>query len=646
MTVVEEALDAAVADRNQYVALVGPSGAGKSKAAGDVASTAQARGLRPVRVAPPSGAVDAGAAAVASVVSQLNGRLQPSQGWRGALETAEKCLGGDPNIVVICDEPARWDRGGEHFASRAREAAELLTGAAAHWPTVGLERAGVAASNVFYLARAGVAELLDGERWGDFADPAKRVASRDLAPAFTTPLAQRLAVAIDAWAPDAVLPSTTGDLAETLADLLARSRRGRHLWVYWQRLALARIELPAHIRTELGDGRLDAFARETASLVFFDGNGRLHDELRRVAEERPLDPALGEATAAEVHRLLFTYHEARTRELSEARSPGASRHAAEAQYHAAELGDSERLDLISFELSDQLNALGTRLSRRRGDHETAAQLFLRAVTANDQDAYSQHGRARSLDVLGHGPQETEERYRRALELEPDVPQWHADSITYLLSLGRVDDARLAWSTAESSAFDSQLDAGGFDVLHLRVATHLIALSELDFAAYVLDAVPAFAQDAEFRRLSELLAGRASAEDKGGFVPAPRSGRPWWQEPPQVLTARDSDGRTLTTWGAGRVASVDEGGARLHLAEVRSPKEDPVPVVATVSPDVWQKRCLDSVDFSELKPGRFVELGRYRGPKEDDAVTAIRLLPFARLPEPRHLPLPASRWRER
>lgn len=642
MTVVEEALDAALDGSGQLVALVGPSGVGKTASASELAAAAGERGVTAVRVAPPAGGLDTGAAAIASVVSQLGGRLQAEEGWRGALETTARCLDEKPDVLLICDEPSRWDNSGGHFAARARDVADLLLGPSARWPAVTMERVSMKARRVIELPRPGVAELLDEPRWQGFDDAARRVASRDVALALDTPLAQHLAVAIEAWSPDAVLPASIAKLAEMLAAVLASSRAGRRLWVFWQRLALSRVDLPVGVRAALGEDRLDLLGRETAALVLSDGVGRLHDELRRVAEERPLDPELGEATAADVHRLLFAFHEQRTREISEAGGSGPGLHAAEAQHHAAELGDGELLDLIGFELVDQLNALGTRSSGRRADHETAAQLFLRGLTADEDDAYAQHGRGRALDLLGQKPRETELRYRQALDLESDVPRWHADYVTFLLSLGRVDDARLAWSAAESATFDARLDTSGHDELHIRVATHLIALAELDFAEYILAAVPSFAQDSEYRRLRELLRGRSAADQEGAFVPAPRSGRRWWEEPPHALPPRDAEGRALSTWAAGRVDSVDEEGAHVHLMEIRAATEPPVPLSATIGPDVWRRRCLDSDDVSEVSPGRFVELGRYRG-EGGAAVSVIRLLASTRLAEPRHMPLPASRW---
>ncbi len=156
MTIVDEALDAALEDPDGLVALVGPSGVGKSHAALRLAAAARERGLTAIRVAPPAGGLDAGAAAMASVVSQLGGRLQADQGWRGALETAARRLQQRSNVLVVCDEPSRWDNGGRHFAARARDAAELLVGPSASWPAVTVERATTAADRVIELPRPGV----------------------------------------------------------------------------------------------------------------------------------------------------------------------------------------------------------------------------------------------------------------------------------------------------------------------------------------------------------------------------------------------------------------------------------------------------------------------------------------------------------
>jgi tetratricopeptide (TPR) repeat protein len=602
----------------------------------------RASGLKPVIVSPPAGSVDSGAVAVASVVDQLDGRLPQDPSWAEALTTATHRLAATSDLLVICDEPSRWTSGEGHFAARAREALDAILAPEEGWSCISLERASTA-ERVVALPQTTPAALLAADHWPGFVDAARRVARRDEAAALTTPLAQRVAVAIEAWSPDIELPTTLGGLADLLASTLADSRAGRYVWAYWQRLALARVTVPGAVRDDLGLARLRTLGRETVNLVLMDGSDRLHDEFRRVATERPIDPALGDTGASEVHRLLFDYHQRRTEELSAGGDRGIAEHATEARFHATELGSSELLDLVSFELGDELNALGLRAGRRRRDYETSANLFLRALNADDEDAYAQHGRAHALDVMGRDPNEVEQRYRRALDLDPANPDWHADLVGFLLSLGRLDEARTAWSNAETATFDAGVDATTYDELHLPVATHLLALAELDFADYVLAAVPGYAQDAEYRRLAVLLTGRSAAEEAGAFVPAPRSGTPWWRENPEALPPRDIDGRSLDSWAAGRVESVDADGVHVHMAETDAAGEVPTLLAATVPLDVWRRRCLDSEDLHDAAPGRFVEVGRYRGP-DLPPQTVIRLLPRTRLPEPRHPPLPAARWR--
>jgi hypothetical protein len=186
-------------------------------------------------------------------------------------------------------------------------------------------------------------------------------------------------------------------------------------------------------------------------------------------------------------------------------------------------------------------------------------VFLRAVQSYDHDGYSHHGRARSLDLLGHDADEVERGYERALALEPLQPAWHAHRVSLLADLGRLDETRRAWAEAESAVLDGGERIEVYDALHAPVAATLIALGELQFAAYVLDGVPSWARDAEHRRLRTLLSGRLAAEKDGAFVPAPRSATEWWREAPQVLPQRDTDGRQLVRWAAGRparCASVD------------------------------------------------------------------------------------------
>ena len=111
-----------------------------------------------------------------------------------------------------------------------------------------------------------------------------------------TPLAQILAVAVEAWAPDSTRTTAIAGLVETLASTLADSRGGRPLWVLWQRLAFSRVELPPALRAELGYNRLGPLAQATASLVLVDGE-YVFTRSCEGSGERPRDQVTPETAA-------------------------------------------------------------------------------------------------------------------------------------------------------------------------------------------------------------------------------------------------------------------------------------------------------------------------------------------------------------
>jgi tetratricopeptide (TPR) repeat protein len=643
VTAAAEAFEAARRRPGEPVAVVGPSGAGKSRAAAEIARLAESGGMFPIVVSPPSGALDAGALVVSRVVQGLGGRLQPSSTWQQALRTTDALLReSSDRLVVICDEPNQWTARGGYFGRRAEDAVDLLLGPSTTWSSIVCEQA-AGGYRAVPLPPSPVAALRDRPAWGELADAASLVAERPDAAEFATPLGQRLAAALTAWGPAEPPPAAQPvDLASRLAQALVNRRHGRSLWALWQRLSLERLRLDDELLTKMGADDLTPLARDTLRHVFLDGAGRLHDLLRRIPEERPVDPEMESVLRHDAHELLFEHHYERLRALAEAGDPSAADHAAEALHHAGELADQERLDLIRVQLSDQLNALGARLQDIQGDHHSAAAMFLRAIQFNGRDGYSHHGRARSLDMLGHNAEEVESEYRTALSLDPLQLSWHAHYVSFLADLGRPDEARRAWAQAESTMLAGEEYPEVYDSLHASVAASLIALGELDFASYVLDGVPGVAQDAEYRRLRNLLAGRIAADEEGAFVPAPRSGGLWWRDGPHVLPPRDTEGRELITWAAGRIEHVDEEGVHIHVAQVDPLREKPEPGWTVIAPEIWARRCLDDVAPHRVRVGRFVEIGRYRS-EEDDGRTAIRLVPIAPLQEGRHRPLDPGRW---
>jgi tetratricopeptide (TPR) repeat protein len=640
--VAEDALTAARDAPGVPAYVVGEPGAGKSAAAIEIVRRGTEEGLTPLLVAPASGAADSGALAVAHVIHRLGGRLPPRGQWLPARKRAAELLHDrSDEILVVCDEPSAWSSGSRHFARRADDAADLLFGPHSTWPTVVCDQVALS-EKTFTLPTARASLLRDADLWTPFGEAAASLADAGLASSLRTPLQQRLAISAVAWGADPHLASSSAyDLAAALAELLTERRHGRPLWALWQRLALSRVRLDAEALDLLGAATLTERAAATLHLALLDGAGRLHDVLRRVPESRPVDPELRGAQRLEIHERLFEHHYTRFTQLVQHDDAAASEHASEALYHAGELGDESRQNLVRIEILDELNALGHRLAVVHRDSESASAVFLRAVQTDPDDAYAQHHRAHSLDVRGTNVDEVEERYARALDLNPQDAQWHARQITFFADLARMRDARIAWARAESAIAEDRDDAQLYADLHLPVAAAMLQHGELTFAAYVLDGVPEWARDGVHADLERVLAGRLAAQDEGAFVPAPRSGEEWWKHPPQRLPVRDTEGRPLVEWMAGRVETVDEDGLHVHVARVDAEGGSIRPGLLTVASSTWQNRSLEDLPFREIRPGRFLEIGSYRAPGLPSR-TAIALLPEEPVPAALR-PLPPERW---
>ena len=641
MTAALDALDAALEEPGNAAYAVGGAGAGKSAAARAVAEVAADRGFEPILVAPPSGAPDAGIAGVGTVVRRLGGGVSKRDGWDVACRKAHDGLAARAgDVVVVCDEPSSWLGGDRYFGARGAEAREILTGAGAAWPVVVCDRSG-RKGRTFPLPDAQASELGEAGIWGPTASAALALLESGIAPVLRTPLQQRLAVALMAWGAES-LPafSEASPLAAALAAQLARRRHGAKLWEVWQRLALERLDADDDLLKALGADELDQLGSFTLRAVLLDGGHRLHDICRRVAEERPVDPDLRAQQKAATHELLFERHYAVFAQLAAADSAYSGDHAAEALFHATELGDGTRQHLVTVDLVDQLNALGHRRSVVHGDHLGAAAVFLRALQADDRNGYAIHHRGYALDALGESPGEVETRYEEAIELNSSRPEWHARRVAFFADFARPSAARAAWARAETAVPDDLDDPEWYESLNGAVAATLIEQGELAFARYVLDGVPEWARLDLHRRLDSALRGRTAAQDKGAFVPAPRSSRAWWAERPARLPARDGAGRLLERWLAGRVEEVGEEQIQIYVARVDPDGGEPRRGLMRLAPDVWDQHVLDDVVADELTPGRFIEIGSYAA--EQGNVRAIVVLPV----EPVDQPVPTldpERW---
>lgn len=618
--------------------MVGAAGSGKSATAAAVAAAAENRGRRALLVSPPSGAADAGVLAVAGVARRLGEPGAARLGWDQLRHHTSALLHDHAqDVVLVCDEPSRWGAAGGLFARRAEEAGEALFGLRTEWPVVVCDQRD---EPLAIRIPPATPELLLAGDWGLLADAAGALARLPVSQVLKTPLELRLATALLAWG---AAPADSGAhrLGLALAQTVAARRHGKALWAMWQRLGLARIELDDEGLIQLGADRLTPLADATLRLALLDGVGRLHEVLRAVPDERAPDPALAAHQKRDAHERLFRYHYGRFEQSVAEGVPSAADDAAEAMFHAGELGDDVSLNLIGVELVEQLDALGHRLGSIHKDHEAAATVFRRAIEMAPDDSYALHHRGYHLDAQGENPDEVQRSYARALDLDPNHPEWHARYIAFLAHAARLSNARSAWSSAESNLVDSRDNGDLYSELHLPVAAALLAVGELAFCYYVLDGVPGFARGPVYRQLSSILDGRLAGEDEAAFVPAPRSGTQWWREGPERLPARDTEGRPLIAWLAGRIEAVEPGEITVHVARVDAETGPYGAGLMRLSEDDLAARMLDHFTPDALRVGQFIEIGRYREPATEarSAIVVLR-------PEPIGLPvdiLSPERW---
>jgi hypothetical protein len=628
-----------VLDDRSVVHVSGGPGSGKSTLARAAVTAAEQRDMRPLLIRAPSGATDAGVLALASVARRLGGNAATRNGWSALrARTGELLRDHQASVVLVLDEPSSWQNAGGLFARRADEAIETLLGPAATWPAIVCDQG--AASGAVALPNAAREDLTLATGWDLLADAASQLYTLPIATDLRTPLQQRLAAALIAWGQEPE-HSDAHSLGSQLAKTLATRRHGAPLWGLWQRLALARVPLDAATMNALGAARLSGLATATLNVALLDGADRLHDVLRTIPEDRPPHPELVAAQRIDAHTLLFEHHYSRFEEEANADSPGAADHAAEALFHAGELEDETRLTLVSVDLVEQLDALGHRLGTIHKDHAGAVTAYRRALLADSADPHATHHLAFHLDAQGLERDEVDSRYARAVKVEPGQPAWHARRIAFLVDTARPSAARRAWAQAESALAEDRGDADLFATLHLPVAGSLLASGELSFCAYVLDGVPRYARNPQHRDLSMLLNGRLAGQDSGAFVPAPRSGSAWWEEGPARLPARDTAGRQLAAWLAGRVEGADDLGVDIHVARVEPAEGPQESGLLRISFEDLAERLLDAVDPRELAPGCFVEIGRYRRIDLEERTGIVVLAP-----SPVSMPidvLPADRW---
>jgi tetratricopeptide (TPR) repeat protein len=617
----------------------GGPGAGKTHLLLTLADDLRREGrLKPVVVAPPPGEIDSGGVALIQVGEALKKAfpgdvdltklVDPQRPWRDKLGDVKRWLDDfSKDIVLLCDEPHLWPTGTndhKHFANHAQDVIGIaLHQAHCRRVVAGALPGGMQPLRAYALAPSGATSewLADARSRGSLAEAASGVSALGPALAGCSPLQARLLVAyahvtsVEDMRRLSSRPQSAMQLARSLISALMDQSRFPKLLGYWQDLALVRRPFSPSLLNALDISGSDPQTLDLLNncLLYHDGREFfMHDVLKAVMRDgfyrRENNPRATRLKLARYYKDQFSLGRTRDQYLSEAM---------EAFHHASELGDpSLRNDFAPF-FVDQLDALGRSYSRRK-HYEDAAETFRCALTWEPEDDYAHHYYAYNLDIEGREPEDAERHYSQAISLDRTNIWWWSRYLSFLITLGRVPEARKVWGEAleEFSRRGGEEDPFLYENLHLWVARLLVHRGRLDFAKEILDDVPEKTRtdSARLRAVWHYFHALDSARRGQSVFPLDIRHEDWWRGPHRNAL-HDATGKKLSRWLPGRVDEVTKDEILLTVAAPpKAEEKGPKYGQTSFSHEEFDRASLDERAHS-LASGRFVEIAYYAGQKQ-------------------------------
>jgi tetratricopeptide (TPR) repeat protein len=268
-----------------------------------------------------------------------------------------------------------------------------------------------------------------------------------------------------------------------------------------------------------------------------------------------------------------------------------------------------------------LHILGRVLSKQLHDHAAAAAVFEEVVRLDQVDDYGRHYWAYNVDWDAADEALAEREYKRAVELNPEHPWWWSRWINFLITTGKLAQARREWNRA-NTALDVR-ECGPNDrvwwALHLWVARLLLHRGQLEFGRYVLGDVheEPRRKDPQFVAIGHLLQFLDQAEDEESVFPWCVSPDDWWTKPyPHLTFNLEVDNMPLKRWYPARVVEVDDEAVWLIVGK-KPESSGASPTYGRVSiPRTQFDAACREVSSSKIEPDRYLELAFYG---DDDVV---------------------------
>jgi len=637
----------------------GVATAGKSSCLRMLAGFLDQQGtLKPILVAPPAHNLDTGPAALADVAvglaghGLLNGDLdawtEGGASWNERVDLVRRCIAKHDEVVLLCDEPSSWgaNRGGDDFfARRSFDVAFFLAALPCRRVVTGNLPVPVSPVERIELKPASTdASWLREAGWGELEPAAQAVADSAMLERRLTALQVRLLVAatsltsveeVQGWLDE---DNDARRLVAKFAVLIANDAGHRRLWDAWLQLSLTRRAIDVPLLSEITPKDATRLERDIIEhcLLFGDSQLRLHDVLRGQAAkwrtEHRRDSHVGKLIE-QTNRNLFQIHQRRFGDYAAAHDARALTESMEAFHFASATGDNNLIKTVRPVFVEQLDALGWSLSYEHRDYGHAAKAFEQALLWDEEDDYAHHYLAYNLDRLGKRADDVERHFRRAVMLNGTHPWWRARLIIFLVSRGRVEEAKREWDDAllALGVDEGEASVELYEDLHVWVGGALLDAGEARLARDVLDAIPPWAcsQIDMYDALSQRADALLEVGEGAAVIPAWRLRPRWWQDGPELLQHRIGTGEQLVRWLAARVESKDENGIHIRAA-VLEPQQagDPSIAWSEIGLEEFDRMCRDEISAHNLPVGSFLEVGIYakQAKSSKHADTIIRVLP--------------------
>jgi tetratricopeptide (TPR) repeat protein len=603
----------------RHVALIGDPASGRSTVLAKLASE-----LDGPLISTPRTGDDAAAVILIELASQLPDAVGITEQlkrldlrWEKKLDLVGASLAKTEKVVFF-DEPVLVPRSGapqDAFERRRIELGEMVLQRASK--VVFTAEPSIAFFHPHHVAiatRSDAADVLASAHWGDWASSAAELARKGGSKLDAwSPLALRMAVALIAHgAKSAQLverPLGARLLAQQLVGVL---RDDPALQKLAETLALVRLPFTPDLLAHLGASKLaDPATQLLRGVLTYEVDGRLvfHDVLARTLvrvnpESTPHERAQERAAREGAHQHLATYYQEKFEAAAGSADLARSlRFEMETVHHLTEACDATALTRFKPYFVEQWDALGKALGQAR-KHEDAVRCYERALEHDPEDSYAHHYKAFNLDWRAERVDEVEEHYREAIRIEPRHVWHHGRFTCFLVTRGRLTDARDAWTAAVS-----ELAPGGdyrfattYEELHKQVARLLLHRGELEFAHDVLtDVTDPTARASEWYRAlvrhEQVL--EEAARDEVVFPPHVELADRW--KGPHTVPG-GSRPASLVAWMPGRVARVDGSEVHIRIAQL----EDGVPRFGWRSFDAAAFRALLNWQW-DVPAGTFVEI---------------------------------------